>query len=236
MSLKKFIAMVAVTLGLAAPATAATTIIDTLNTRIGVNANSAPFFALINGPGVRQNPLGQSFVIDKAFKDITVEAKFLSIATVAANAGFSVDFLLFSGAGVTGPVLGSVSFAIPGVEVAGRTITARIADFSGLGVLAAGTYPAAVKGDGVSNRGAMIGGTPRNLSKALSGDVLAEAVKTDGTISYGPNGVFSFGRNLSQEFGFKVTGTPIAAVPLPAAGLLLLFAIGGLGLVARRRA
>ena len=123
---------------------------------------------------------------------------------------------LVSGEGVSGATLGSAALTSTAAEIAGRTPVARTADFSALGALTAGTYSVVFSGQG-----------------ALSGG--AAGVDTDGTESFGPDGVFDFRFNMAREFGVTVTADVVAPVPLPAAGLLLLGALGALGM-ARRRA
>lgn len=225
MSFKKYLAILAVSIGLAGPATASSVIVDTLNTRVDLAGVPKPAFNIALAD---QKPLGQTFTLTQDTKDLGVSAYLTSF-----GGGFAGDFLIFAGAGVTGTALATVAFKVADADVAGRAITFRTGDFTALGTLAAGTYTAAVRSNGTA--GALLGGTPRVLSGGLFGAEVSPAVKTPGTISYGPNGVFNFRSNLSQEFGFRVTGT-VAAIPLPATGLMLILALGGLGLVARRRA
>lgn len=184
----------------------AATILDTRDPGTG------SFFNLVVVTSANQDPLAQSFALAADGLNLSVTSTFTSLSSGAV----ALTGSLVLGAGTGGAVVASVMRSATAAQVAGRMPVDLTFDFSAAGTLGAGTYSFVVTGDG-----------------ALGGGVVG--VDTPGTESFNSDGIFDFRSNRAREFGVTVTADPVAPVPLPAAGFLLVGAMGGLAALRRRR-
>ncbi len=210
--------LVALALAASAMAAQAATIVDSLST------NTDPFDFTTNQGGTRNfniafsGPLGQSFALDGAYENLSVSALVSSFGSTA-----DVSARIVSGAGIGGATIGTAT-PVSLTGIMGRANTLVTFDFSAIGELLAGTYTVVFSGTGT------LAGGPVNVTAP---GVYA-GVDTAGTEAFGPTGSFNFGTNPARDFGIRVTADPVAAVPLPATGLMLVAALAGIGAMRRR--
>ena len=165
------------------------------------------------GAGFEQDPLGQSFVLDQAYNNLILGGVlFDNNAHLNPTLDFTIS--LYSGAGVTGTLLGSKSFTLAD-GFGGTTGLLHTEDFSFIGTLAAGAYTAAF------STGTGRGGIRYvNYNPYTLGEI------------YNVLGVFDH-NGTNPDLAVLVTANP---VPLPTAAWL--FGSGLIGLIgfARRKA
>ena len=169
------------------------------------------------GPGIDQDPLGQSFVLSESASNLTIGAIF---EDVNPNSGptFSITISLLSGAGTGGPVLGSSSFTLAdGFE------GFFAADFSFVGELLAGTYTALFS-SGVFNRGGI------GVTGPGQGDPLSDPYSDDGLLALFDEPTRDFAVRVTGDFG----DDPVA-LSEPTSLALLGLGLLGFGIVHRRR-
>jgi len=190
----------------------AATIVDT------ASLATTSFHTLGNASNQDTDPLGQSFVLDQSYDNLMIGG-LLQDVNPHLNSSFEITISLVSGAGTSGPLLGSQT-----VTLSDGFSGLYIEDFSFIGPLSTGTYSVLFSSGG-TGRGSLgfIAGNPYELGSAYNEAGVFE-----------PSDILSdlLGQNNNLDAAIMVTGN-VSAVPLPASAWL--FCTGLLGLVGLAR-
>jgi len=190
----------------------AATIVDT------ASLATTSFYTLGDTIDQEKDPLGQSFVLDQSYENLMIGG-LLQDVNPSLSPAFEITISLVSGAGTSGPLLGSQT-----VTLSDGFSDLYIEDFSFIGALSAGTYSVLFSSNN-TGRGALgfIADNPYELGAAYNEAGIFEPSDTLGDL---------LGLNNNLDAAILVTGD-VSAVPLPAA--IWLFSSGLLGLVGLAR-
>jgi len=158
-----------------------------------------------------QDPLGQSFILDRSYNNLSIGGFFIEANPSWPN--HDIIFSLVSGLGTDGALIATESVTLPDSFVRGFYMV----DFPSIGILEQGEYTALFSG----------GGSPRV-------GLGATAVDDPHSSSFNEFGIFPF-TNGNKDFMVRVTADVVpSSIPVPAT--FLLFSSGLIGLIGVKKA